>query len=35
MLFDAVIKESLEAIVKKIRKGKKLSDVKVSLLAIS
>ncbi len=35
MLFDAVIKEALETIVKKIREGKKLSDAEVLLLIVS
>ncbi len=35
MLFDAVVKEALETIVKKIREGKKLSDAEVLLLVVS
>ncbi len=35
MLFDAVIKEAMETIVKKIREGKKLSDSEVLLLVVS
>ncbi len=35
MLFDAVVKEALETIVKKIREGKKLGDVEVLLLVVS
>ncbi len=35
MLFDAVIKEAMETIVKKIREGRKLSDSEVLLLVVS
>lgn len=34
-LFDAVIKEAFENIIKKIREGKKLSDAEVLLLVVS